>query len=141
MGIRTVKSKNVCDVDTVTVYSVVRVLTMYQNYMKKYLLIYRSPKEAMERYDAMSEEEINEVMSAWMKWKDSHGDAIVDFGNPVGQQHIVTLADAREGSDDVSGYSIIQAEDIEAAKKILEKHPSLVDDDGSTISMYPIHEM
>ena len=109
--------------------------------MNTYLLIYHSPKEAMEKFNSMTEEEMGVVMEAWMKWKDDNEGAIVDFGNPVGGQHVATLSDFKEVNDDVSGYGIIQAEDLEGAKKVLENHPSLADDDGSTISLYQIHEM
>ena len=109
--------------------------------MKKFLLIYHSPKEAMERYAKMNDEETKEMMGAWMKWHDNNKDAIVDFGNPVKGQNVVTLSGSKEESDDVTGYGIIQAEDLDGAKKVLENHPSLVDDDGSTVSLYEIHEM
>jgi hypothetical protein len=109
--------------------------------MKKFLLIYHSPKEAMEKYSSMSEDDVKEVMDVWMKWQDVHGDTIVDFGNPVGAQHVVSTSGSRDESDDVTGYAIIQAENIEEAKKVLENHPSLIDDDGSTVSLYQVNEM
>ena len=109
--------------------------------MQKFLLIYHSPAEAMERFKSMNEEEVKGVMDTWMKWKEECGDAIVDFGNPVGGQHVVTLSEAKEQGDDVTGYGIIQAEDLEGAKALLKNHPSLVDDDGSTVSLYPIVQM
>jgi len=109
--------------------------------MKKFLLIYHSPKEAMEKYTSMTEEDVKEVMAVWMRWKEEHGEAIVDFGNPVGKQHVVSSTSSEEKGDDVTGYGIIQAENLEEAKKILENHPSLADNDGSTVSLYEMHDM
>ena len=109
--------------------------------MKKFLLIYHSPKEAIERFMSMSEEESKKMMEVWTKWGEENKDALVDFGNPVGTQHVVSLSDVKEEGDDVTGYSIIQANDLDGAKKMLENHPSLIDDDGSTVSLYPITEM
>ena len=109
--------------------------------MNKYLLIYHSPASAMEKYKDMTEEETKGVMEDWMAWKERSGDGVVDFGNPVGKQTIVTLSDSKEVSDDTTGYSIIQAESLDEAKALLENHPSIKDDDGSTISLYQIHEM
>ena len=66
--------------------------------MKKFLLIYHSPKEAMEKYSSMSEDDVQKVMDVWMKWKENHPEAIVDFGNPVGKQHVITSASSKEGN-------------------------------------------
>ncbi len=109
--------------------------------MKKFLLIYHSPKEAMERFASMTEDDIAQVMDVWMKWKDEHNDSIIDFGDPVGGQHIISSSGSHQQSDDVTGYGIIQAESLETAKKLLKNHPSLMDDNGSTVSLYPVHEM
>ncbi len=109
--------------------------------MKKFLLIYHSPREVSEKWSSMSEEDVKKAMEVWMKWKEDNEGAVVDFGNPVGAQHIVSPEGSREESDDVTGYGIIQAEGLEEAKKVLENHPSFADDDGSTVSLYEIHEM
>ena len=109
--------------------------------MKKFLLLYHSPKEAMEKYETMSEADVAQVMGAWMKWKESHGDAIVDFGNPTGEGHKMSPTSFERQVDDVSGYGIIQAESMEDAKGILSDHPMILDNDGSTINVYDIHEM
>lgn len=117
------------------------VLKLIKIPMKKFLLIYHSPREAIERLKTMSEEEGAQIVATWGAWLEKHKDAIVDAGEPVGMQHVVSLNSSREESDDVTGYAIIQAENLEGAKRVLENHPSLIDDDGSTVSLYQIHEM
>ncbi len=109
--------------------------------MKKFLLIYHSPKEAMEKFASMSEEEVQGVMGVWMKWKETHVDAVVDFGNPVGPQHVTSVDGSKLQEDDVTGYGIVQAESLEAAQSLLKDHPVIMDNDGSTVSVYPVHEM
>jgi hypothetical protein len=109
--------------------------------MKKFLLIYHTPKEVLARHSSLTEDEINVMMESWMKWKEDNESAVIDFGNPVGAQHVVSPSDSKQVSDDVTGYGIIQAESLDEAKKVLNNHPSLTDEDGSTISLYEIVEM
>ena len=109
--------------------------------MKKFLLIYHSPKEALEQFATMSQEDAQKEMEVWMQWGEKNKDSIIDFGNPVGLQTVVSPEGTQEKNDDVTGYSVIQAENIESAKTLLRDHPSFMNNDGSTVSLYPINEM
>lgn len=109
--------------------------------MKKFLLIYHSPKEALEKFSTMSKDDIQKDMDIWEKWGEKNKGYIIDFGNPVGTQHVVSADTFKEKGDDVTGYSIIQAEDINQAKELLKDHPALKDNDGSTLSLYPVVDM
>lgn len=63
-----------------------------------------------------TEEESAQVMATWETWYGELGEAIVDGGNPFGQTRNVT-SDGVTGPNDnpVSGYTIIDAADIDAA--------------------------
>jgi hypothetical protein len=95
--------------------------------MAKFLLAYHGGKAPD------SPEEGEKVMAAWMAWFGGMGDAVVDPGNPVGQSHTVTAkgAVADGGANPVSGYSIITAADVEAAKAVAAQCPMVVDGSGS----------
>lgn len=89
-----------------------------------------------------TQEEGEKVMAAWMSWMSENGAAMVDPGNPVGQSATLTKAglSAGGGANPLSGYSIIEADTLEAAAEIGKGCPILDDADGS-IEIAQIHEM
>jgi hypothetical protein len=80
----------------------------------KYLLLYRGGAQPQ------SEDEGKAVMAAWMAWFDQLGAAVVDGGNPAGAAKSVAPGGAVLDGDptDVTGYSIVEAEDLEAAAQM-----------------------
>ena len=81
-----------------------------------------------------SEEEAKKVMAAWEKWMQTNGPAIVDGGNPVGRAvTIATSGGVSEGAgaNPVSGYSIIKADNMDAAVAIAKGCPILGEGNGS----------
>jgi hypothetical protein len=72
------------------------------------------------------EEPTPEVMGAWQAWFASVGDRFVDSGNPLGNCVEVTKTGTRELSPEqgaATGYSIISAETLEEAVRLLEGCP------------------
>ena len=72
------------------------------------------------------EEPTPAVMEAWGNWFASVGSKFVDSGSPLGPGREVTKSGARDLSPDASpitGYSIVSAESIEEAEKLLEGLP------------------
>jgi hypothetical protein len=69
-----------------------------------------------------------EAMAAWDHWYETLGDAIVDQGEAVAFARTVdtdgTVSDGG-GEDPVSGYSILTADDIEAAIGMAQGCPIL----------------
>lgn len=87
-------------------------------------------------------EEGEKVMAAWMSWLQGLGPAIVDPGNPVGMSSTLTRSGLSEGggSNPLSGYTIVQADSLEAAAGMGKNCPMLDDADGS-IEIAEIVEM
>lgn len=80
--------------------------------MAKYLFVYHGGKSPE------SDEEYKEVMDAWGNWFGSMGAAVVDGGNPVGASstvHSDGSVTADGGSNPASGYSLIEANNVEEA--------------------------
>ena len=104
--------------------------------MKKFMLLYNGPATSPED---MSPEQTKAEMAKWGAWMEKIGDAMVDFGQPMA--HGVAVVD--DGSDGkaslLSGYSIVQAEDMGAAKKLVDGHPFLSDKSGKF--SVEIHEL
>jgi hypothetical protein len=71
--------------------------------MSTYVFAYRAPKN----YTPSSES-----VAAWTAWFDSLGDNLVDRGNPVFDRSTVGIAPAETV---LGGYSLIAADDVEAA--------------------------
>ena len=94
--------------------------------MKKFVAIYYAPAEAMAKMGTTSEEDKAKGMEAWMAWKAKAGDAIVDFGAPLmGGQELSASGGWSGNGREVSGYSILQGESIEAVRALFEGHPHL----------------
>lgn len=95
--------------------------------MSKYIFLYRGPATPMAD---ITPEQGAEQMAAWTAWGETAGAALVDFGSPFGPG--VAVADdgtSRETSDQ-NGYSIVEAETLEAAKALTDKHPFLSEGKG-----------
>ena len=62
----------------------------------------------------------------WMQWFASIGASIVDNGNPFGVGRKVTKTDSRDLAGDatpITGYTIVNAESMEAAERLLDGVP------------------
>lgn len=68
-----------------------------------------------------------DVMTAWHEWFTSIGDKIVDSGNPFGPGREVTKAgstDIAADMDPATGYSIVTADSLDEAEKLLVGCPA-----------------
>jgi len=84
--------------------------------MKKYVFMYHGAWP----------EKTQENMDAWMNWFAEIGDSIVDSGNPLGPGREVTTTGSRDLAVDgeaVTGYSIVSADSIDDAEKLLANCP------------------
>lgn len=69
-----------------------------------------------------------EVMGAWSKWFESIGERIVDPGSSLGNGREITASGTKElpmGLDSLTGYTVINAENIEEAEKIAKGCPMI----------------
>lgn len=98
--------------------------------MPKYLLAYHhntnDPGPMPE-----SEAEVAELMAAWDAWFTDIGDGLVDGGNPVAFAKTVasdgSVSDGG-GVNALTGYSLVEAPDIDAAVEIAKGCPLLHSD-------------
>lgn len=89
-----------------------------------------------------TQEEGEKVMAAWMSWMQGLDAAMVEPGNPVGLSSTLTRTGLSDGggSNPLTGYSIVEAETLEAAAEMGKGCPILEDATGS-IEIAQIHEM
>ena len=95
--------------------------------MAKFMLVYHGggmpeTKEAQER-----------AMAAWGAWYESMGAAVVDGGGPAGMSKTVSGAGVADngGANPVSGLTIVEATDQDAACEMAKGCPMVVDGSGS----------
>ena len=95
--------------------------------MPKFILAYHGGKAPE------TEEEGAQAMALWQAWFEKDGQALVDGGNPVGLSRTVTKNGVTNdgGANPVSGYSIIQAPDMDGALAVAKGCPMVVDGSGS----------
>jgi hypothetical protein len=89
--------------------------------MAKFLVTYHGGKMPD------SEEGRQQVMAAFGAWVGRVGDALLDPGAPLGSATTVTADAVRPGSADEpsSGYSVLQADDMDSAVAVVRDHPFL----------------
>ncbi|MBP6014672.1 MAG: hypothetical protein KBA31_20765 [Alphaproteobacteria bacterium] len=91
--------------------------------MAKFLVLYRAPASAQEQMSKATPEQAKAGMEAWMAWAGRAGSAIADMGSPT--QLSAYLGAGKAVGDPIGGYSIVQADSLAAARKVLDGHPHL----------------
>ena len=74
----------------------------------------------------VSPEEMKKGMEPWMAWYKKCGKAVVDQGAPLGKGACMDKKGVVKSQTQVTGYSIVQAKDLEAAKAMVTDHPHLM---------------
>lgn len=93
--------------------------------MGKFVLVYQGGGMAD------TEEAQQASMAAWGAWFGALGSAVVDGGAPFGASAAVGGGPAKAGA---TGYSILQADDLDGAVKLAEGCPVL--NDGGSVDVY-----
>ena len=110
--------------------------------MKRFIAIYHAAPEAMAQMTKATPEQKAEGMKYWLTWKEQVGNALIDFGSPLmGGIAISPSGDKTSSSKQVSGYSIVQAENAEAAQALFNGHPHLHWHPTASIEVHECVEM
>jgi hypothetical protein len=103
--------------------------------MAKYLLLYSG--------GSMPETEAEQaaVMKAWDSWFHELGGALADGGNPFSGESTKIAADGSTGAtgSDASGYSIIEADSLDAAAAMAKGCPVL--QGGAAVTVFETFEV
>jgi uncharacterized protein (TIGR03086 family) len=103
--------------------------------MAKYVFIYHAP---MPPADAAppSRDEMDAVMQEWNAWAAKVGDRMIDFGAPLAGGRRVTTEGTSDSERQVVGYSILEADDFDAALELARDHPHLNMPGGCEIEVH-----
>jgi hypothetical protein len=99
--------------------------------MKKFLVLYKAPAAAFAQMMKATPEQQKAGMDAWMAWGKKAAASIVDMGAPLGKSLRVTTGGASPTTNDLGGYSILQAASKEALAETLKGHPHFTMPDGT----------
>lgn len=104
--------------------------------MTKYIVLYHMPADAMAGMPEQTPEQMKAAMEPWMKWAADCGDALVDLGTPLGGGVALSQAGSTPSNKEVSGYSILEADSMEAAKALLAGHPHMTWNPACSIEVH-----
>ena len=99
--------------------------------MKKFLVLYKASAAAFQKAMSSTPEQQKAGMAAWMEWGKKAASSIVDMGAPLGKSLKVTPQGASPTTNDLGGYSVLQAESKEALAATLKGHPHFMMPDSS----------
>jgi hypothetical protein len=108
----------------------------------KFLFVYRSGKDSR---DTMSPEEMQQILKKWNTWITEGlragwmldpGDGLKKEGRLVNAARVVTDGPFVEAKEIVGGFSIIQADNIDAAAEYARGCPVLLR--GGTVEVRPL---
>lgn len=97
--------------------------------MTKFLLVYRNPVQTERTQPSAAE--VQAMLAQWQQWKTAFPTALVDMGDallPTGHAikgGVVTDGPTIESKEIVSGYSIVEAANYEAALVVAKACPIL----------------
>ena len=90
----------------------------------------------MEEWGKSTPEEKKKGMEEWNAWAEKCGESLVDMGTPLANGQKVSSKGKSPSEMNVAGFSILQAENMEEAEKLLESHPHLGWGEGCDIEVY-----
>ena len=112
--------------------------------MKKFVAVFlgdqASPKFAAWNAlpAAQREAKQKEGVAAWHAWVEKHHKAIVDGGGPLGKTKAISAQGISDIKNQLTGYTIVQAESHEAAARMFEHHPHFTNMPGDRVEIMEI---
>jgi len=105
--------------------------------MAKFILLYKGPATPQAE---ITPEVGAQLMQAWEAWMGKIGASLVDAGAPFTPSSTAVVADgSTRSASDLTGYTIVEASDLDAAKVLVGGNPFL--DDGSSKFAVEIYEL
>ena len=86
------------------------------------MILYMAPVTAEQQMN-VSPEDMKKGMEPWLAWQKKFKKSIVDMGAALGKGECFDKKGSSKRQTQVTGYSILQAKDIEAIKEIIADHP------------------
>lgn len=95
--------------------------------MKNFLAVYTGSADSMTQWKSLSESTRKDReasgMKAWSNWARENEKSIVTNGGPLGKTKLVNAKGVTDIRNQLSAYTVVQAESHEAAAKLFINHP------------------
>lgn len=95
--------------------------------MSRFVYLYRGPATPMEEF---TPEQGAQQLKAWTEWAAQVGPALVDFGSPFGEGTALSDDGSSAQPGEQNGYSIVEADSLDAAQALAKDHPFLAEGKG-----------
>ena len=112
--------------------------------MKKFLAVYTGTAGSFDKWqqqfrdDETRKAKEQAGIAAWGKWVGDQGKAILDVGGPLGKTKSVSAAGVADVRNNLTGYTIVEAESQEAAAKMFLGHPHFTFFPGDSVEIMEI---
>lgn len=104
--------------------------------MSQFMLVYRGEATDL---SAMTPEEGKAVLDRWKGWMEKVGPALKDVGAPFGESTSLVDNGSTVSAAASSGYSIIEADDLDHARQLADGHAYLSEGKGNyAIDIYAL---
>ena len=95
--------------------------------MKTFLAVFTGTPASMAKWKVLPEKERKEReaagISAWHAWIEKNKKSIIEVGSPLGKTKNVSASGISDIRNNLTGYTVVQAESHEAAARLFENHP------------------
>lgn len=110
--------------------------------MKQFLAVYIGTAASMGKWASLSEADRKkreaEGIAAWRAWGEKNKNSVVTMGGPLGKTKSASPSGIADTKNEMTGYTVIQAESHEAAAKLFEKHPHFTIFPGDRIEIMEV---
>ena len=107
--------------------------------MKKFLAVYNGTAAAMSEWaklnDSAKQDRQKDGIKAWAGWSEKNSKLIKDIGNPLGKTKKVSATGISDTKNELTAYSIVEAETHEDAAKLFLNHPHFTIFPGDSIEV------
>ena len=107
--------------------------------MKKFVAIYLGSAEGLAEWKTTDDEERKERekagMEGWMKWAKDNEASILDLGSPLGKTKRIDAKGISDTKNEITAYTIVQAESHEAAAELFANHPHFMIFPGQSVEV------
>jgi hypothetical protein len=97
--------------------------------MAQFMAVYTAPRKEIDAFMAKPEsqrrEEVKEDAQKWNEWQNAHEDELADEGGMFGKTKRITEDGVSDTRNELTGYSIVEAENYDEAVKTFQQHPYL----------------
>ena len=110
--------------------------------MKQFLAIFIGTPASMAKWNELPEAERKQRegkgLTAWHAWIEKHKGSIVQTGSPLGKTKSVSNSGIADIRNNMSAWTVVQADSQDAAAKLFENHPHFTIFPGESVEIMPV---